>query len=190
MHYFFFGTSFSGCSCCCTQNVSYFYVLLHGFSNTFFTCFYILHVVLQVYKHIQAQIGNSGHIYSLYHCWKDSNFFVEVCNLINITDWLVLLFICQGFRDMEFEDPLHIYLFRILICFTGYWLTLHKKWSFPLRISSANILIPQETGDLVTFTEEILNRKLHFLCSVTPKIQILRPFKVVQNIKSSWHILI
>ena len=39
-----------------------------------------------------------------------------------------------------------------------YWqLTLHKKWSFPLRISSVN---------LVTFTEEILDGKLHFLCSV------------------------
>ena len=24
---------------------------------------------------------------------------------------------------------------------------------------------PQETADLVTFTEEIVNRKLHFLCS-------------------------
>ena len=26
---------------------------------------------------------------------------------------------------------------------------------------------PQETGDLVTFTEEILDGKLHFLCSVS-----------------------
>ena len=26
--------------------------------------------------------------------------------------------------------------------------------------------IPQETADLVTFTEEVLNGKLHFLCSV------------------------
>ena len=26
--------------------------------------------------------------------------------------------------------------------------------------------IPQETADLVTFTEETLNKKLHFLCSV------------------------
>ena len=26
---------------------------------------------------------------------------------------------------------------------------------------------PQETADLVTFTEEILNGKLHFLCNVT-----------------------
>ena len=37
-----------------------------------------------------------------------------------------------------------------------------KNWSFPLRISSVN---PQCSGDLVTFTEEILNGKLHFLCS-------------------------
>ena len=33
---------------------------------------------------------------------------------------------------------------------------MHKKWSFPLRISSVN---------LTKFTEEILNGKLHFLCS-------------------------
>ena len=26
---------------------------------------------------------------------------------------------------------------------------------------------PQDTADLVTYTEEILNGKLHFLCSVT-----------------------
>ena len=26
---------------------------------------------------------------------------------------------------------------------------------------------PQKTADLVTFTEDILNGKLHFLCSVT-----------------------
>ena len=28
------------------------------------------------------------------------------------------------------------------------------------------VQIPQETADLVAFTEEILNGKLHFLCSV------------------------
>ena len=28
-------------------------------------------------------------------------------------------------------------------------------------------LNPQEVADLVTFTEEILNGKLHFLCSVS-----------------------
>ena len=26
---------------------------------------------------------------------------------------------------------------------------------------------PQETADLIAFTEKVLNRKLHFLCSVT-----------------------
>ena len=43
-----------------------------------------------------------------------------------------------------------------------FWLIVHKhhkKWSFPLRISSVN------TADLVTFTEEILNGKLYFLCT-------------------------
>ena len=45
-----------------------------------------------------------------------------------------------------------------------------QKLSFPLRISSVNVTIsagncrkPQETADFVTFTDEILNGKLHFL---------------------------
>ena len=45
-------------------------------------------------------------------------------------------------------------------------LTLHKKLSFPLRISSVNVTKSAGTVDLVTLSEEILNRKLHFLCSV------------------------
>ena len=48
--------------------------------------------------------------------------------------------------------------------------TLHKIWTqkmkFSIRISSVIVWPnPHETADLVTFTEEILNRKLHFLCS-------------------------
>ena len=43
------------------------------------------------------------------------------------------------------------------------WLkTLHKKWSFPLKISSVNVNV---NPDLVTFTEEIFNGKFNFLCS-------------------------
>ena len=38
--------------------------------------------------------------------------------------------------------------------------SLHKKWSFTLRISLVN---PQFPADLFTLTEEILNGKLHFL---------------------------
>ena len=46
-------------------------------------------------------------------------------------------------------------------------MSLHKKWSVPLRISSLNMTKsnPQCSADLVTFTEEILNEKLHF-CAV------------------------
>ena len=43
--------------------------------------------------------------------------------------------------------------------------SLHKKWSFPLRIVSVNVIKSQETPDLVTFIEEILNGKLNFLHS-------------------------
>ena len=32
---------------------------------------------------------------------------------------------------------------------------------------------PQETADLVTFTEEILNRKLHFLCSECLAVKVI-----------------
>ena len=42
--------------------------------------------------------------------------------------------------------------------------TLCKKWSFPLRISPVNV---SKFADLDTFTGEILNGKLHFLCSDT-----------------------
>ena len=43
---------------------------------------------------------------------------------------------------------------------------LHRKWSFPLMISSVNVIKLQFHVDLVTFTEEILNTKPHYLCSV------------------------
>ena len=43
--------------------------------------------------------------------------------------------------------------------------TLHKKWIFPLRISSVNMTKSAETADLATFTEGVLNGKIQFLCS-------------------------
>ena len=50
-------------------------------------------------------------------------------------------------------------------------LALHKKWSFPLRISSVNVTKSAATksfpGDFNTFTGEIFNGKLYFLCSVS-----------------------
>ena len=63
------------------------------------------------------------------------------------------------------------FLFSIILrkthCDKEYHLanTLHKKLSFPLKISSGNVT--KSAADLVTFTEEIFNGKLDFLCSVT-----------------------
>ena len=63
-------------------------------------------------------------------------------------------------KKIDFPKTLrkvHIYslqsiLVLVSLSFKQTFLPLHKKWSFPLRISSV--------------TEEILNGKLHFLCSV------------------------
>ena len=41
-----------------------------------------------------------------------------------------------------------------------FYITTHKNKVFHAGF-------PQETADLVTFTEDTLNGKLHFLCSVT-----------------------
>ena len=37
---------------------------------------------------------------------------------------------------------------------------------FSLRIPSVNVTKPQESADLVTFTGETFNGKLHFLCGL------------------------
>ena len=42
-----------------------------------------------------------------------------------------------------------------------------KKWTFPLRISSVNVIESAIYADLVTFTVEILSGKLHFLRAVS-----------------------
>ena len=44
-----------------------------------------------------------------------------------------------------------------------------KKKSFLLKISSVNVTKSSVSCDLVTFTEDILNGKLHFLWSVSPR---------------------
>ena len=52
------------------------------------------------------------------------------------------------------------------ICEIGKRFTTHKMKFFIKNIFSKCWSKLQETADLVTFTEEILNGKLHFLCSV------------------------
>ena len=55
---------------------------------------------------------------------------------------------------------------KMLLMYSLY-ITLLKKCSVLLRISSVNVT--KSAVDLVTFTEEILNGKLHLLCSVTKR---------------------
>ena len=43
---------------------------------------------------------------------------------------------------------------------------------FPLRIFSVNVTNPQETADLVKFTEVVRNEKLFFFCSVNLNISV------------------
>ena len=59
-------------------------------------------------------------------------------------------------------------------------LTLHKKRSFPLRVSSENVT--KSVADLVKFTEEILNGKLLF-CAVLNKQEIHDIFIKTNKIK-------
>ena len=46
------------------------------------------------------------------------------------------------------------------------YISLHKKWSFPFRISLIDVTKSAVNSNLITFTEEILNGKPQFLCSV------------------------
>ena len=69
--------------------------------------------------------------------------------------------------------------------FSSSWnvdVSVHKKWNFPLRISPVNLTNLPETADLVTFTGEILNRKLHFLRTVLSWYVILRDFSCIEFI--------
>ena len=48
-------------------------------------------------------------------------------------------------------------------------LTLHKKMKFSIKD-----FFPQFPADLVVFTEEILNGKLHLLCSLMVEFQTIK----------------
>ena len=72
---------------------------------------------------------------------------------------------------------IHIQIYRQWKCYSckisniGTRVTLHKKWSFPLRISPVNMTKSAVSCSLVTFTIEILNGKLQVLCSITQIIE-------------------
>ena len=77
--------------------------------------------------------------------------------------WPLVNFHCRSTSQTGYK--FHVSVILKLISPKMKELILHKK-SFSLKISSVNVSL-QETADLVTFTEEILNGKLHFLRSVS-----------------------
>ena len=62
-----------------------------------------------------------------------------------------------------------------------HFLKKNVQKDFPLKISSANMTKSTRTADLVTFTEQVLNRLLHF-CVV--KENEKKDNTIVNNIKS------
>ena len=65
--------------------------------------------------------------------------------------WFIVKVDRETFKDLFSNIKVSIWMNLSFI--------LHKKWSFPLRISSVNVT----ESAVFTFTEEILNGKLHFL---------------------------
>ena len=66
-------------------------------------------------------------------------------------------------------------------CVLTWQLSLYKKWSFKLSIYSQLWRNSQETADLVRFTEEILNGKLHFLCCVKAQVPNIPKFTLSRS---------
>ena len=66
--------------------------------------------------------------------------------------------------------------------------TLHKKWSLPLRSSSVNVATSAENCGFVTFSEEILNGKLYFLCSekLSKSVETVVALLLFQDRNISW----
>ena len=61
---------------------------------------------------------------------------------------------------------IYTYIIRVACLYLREKTNTAQKRSFSSRISSVNVTNAQFPADWVTFTEEILNGNLHFLCSV------------------------
>ena len=75
----------------------------------------------------------------------------------------------KGHNHIKKQSPGVVLLKKVYwkSCFTERFLVdiLHKKWSFPLRISSVSGPKSGENFGFATFSENILTEKRHFLCS-------------------------
>ena len=74
----------------------------------------------------------------------------------------MLLWACGDRMWRLISCKMTIFRSKWVICFTS----LHKLWSFQLKISSVNVTKSSGNCGSGYFTEEILNGKLHLLCNV------------------------
>ena len=97
---------------------------------------------------------------------KRFSVFNEILEQVSLT----LFYVCRRTNSNLFYSQkviMQVLVSSLMLYLTRWKFTLHKKWSFPLRISSINLTKSAGNCDLVTFTEEILHGKFHFLCSVS-----------------------
>ena len=106
-------------------------------------------------------------MYTWVYFWT-KNFYILLGKMIFTSSYLKLLFLKTRNLALYYLYCLAYYLVEGPIeraaCFA---LHCKKKWRFPLRTSPVNVTKPPFPADLVIFTEEILNGKLHFLWNVS-----------------------
>ena len=90
-------------------------------------------------------------------------FFFVICNASRLLTHFTQMVIPNSKTIVVFCSPNFKNSFKNICTIKSATQTLHIKWSFPLRIFSVNVTT---AANVITFTEQILNGKLHFLCSV------------------------
>ena len=77
-----------------------------------------------------------------------------------------------------------VQIILIRTCLISCYHYTKKKWNFPLAISPVNVTRSAVSGDLVKFTVEMLNGKLHFLFNETHYFQALNYSQKGSNIET------
>ena len=121
---------------------------------------FTLLVSLSTPAHIFREVphNTSSSSCSFQECNFDSEIVITLESKIktnNVTYLFPILYFCTPWKYEKTVTSSHAFRGPLL----------HKKWSFSLRISSANVTKSAVNCSVFIFTEETLDGKLHFLCS-------------------------
>ena len=132
-------------------------------SRNFDTCSYVILTTITEALFLEVRLGAGWALsppnfdvfpklsnFLRYYCTSFGNSWGNSCTMF-YTKYQVLLYLWWSLKFLK--------CFKVPKCYVHDFLRIHciKKWGLHFRISSVN---PQKT--LVTFTQEILNGKLHF----------------------------